>query len=129
MKNNTGLFQTFEDREHGWMWSGYTVKVSRSTEVKINDKKFMITPGFQKVLIDTSNILLKKLNDKDREIFINNLESLDFENYKAILGESKSGRCKNSNTKLEKRVSESNLEGRGVKIVILSNIIDIYTRV
>ena len=94
MKNNTGFFQTYEDREHGWMWNGYTVKVSRSTEVKTNDKNFMITPGFQKVLIDKSNIPLKKLNDKDREIFINILESLDFESYKAILGESKSGRYK-----------------------------------
>ena len=32
---------------------------------------------------------MNKLKDKDREIFNNILESLDFENYKAIRGESK----------------------------------------
>ena len=30
-----------------------------------------ITPPIQKVLTETSNVPLKKLNDKDREIFIN----------------------------------------------------------
>ena len=46
---------------------------------------------------------MKKLNDQDREIFINNLESLDFENYKAIRGgESKSGKYKQSKTNFKK---------------------------
>ena len=35
---------------------------------------------------------MKKLNNKDGDIFNNILESLDFENYKAIRGESKSDR-------------------------------------
>ena len=63
-------------------------------KLKINEKIYNITPGIQKVLNGTSNIPMKELNDKDREIFINVLESLDFENYKAIRGESKSGRYK-----------------------------------
>ena len=67
---------------------------------------------------------MKKLNDQDRQIFISILESLDFEKYKAIRGESKSGRYKNSKTFLKKR----NSEGRAVKLIIPSNIIDIYTR-
>ena len=71
MKNNTGFFQTFKDREHGWMWNGYPVKILGGTEVEINDKKFNITPGIQKVLADTSNIPLKMLNDQDRGIFVN----------------------------------------------------------
>ena len=57
-------------------------------------------------------------------MFINILESLNFENYKAIRGESKSGRYKQSKTIFNKR----NLEGNGIKIIIPSNIIDIYTR-
>ena len=52
------------------------------------------------------------------------LESLDFENYKAIRGESKSGRFTQSKTNFKKH----NLEGKGLKINIPSNIIDIYTR-
>ena len=80
------------------------------------------------MLTDTSNIPLKKLKDKDNEIFINVLESLKFEKYKAKRGESKSARYKQSKTIFEKRVNKSNLEGRGVKTIIPSNINDIYTR-
>ena len=54
----------------------------------------------------------------------NILESLNFENYKAMRGESKSGRYKQSKNIFKKRI----LEGQGVKIIIPSNIIDIYTR-
>ena len=78
----------------------------------------------QKVFTDTSNIPLKKLNDKDRETFNNVLEGLDFENYKAIRCESKSDRYEQSKTNFKKH----NLQGEGVKINIPSNIIDIYTR-
>ena len=125
MKNNTGFFQTFEDQEHGWMWNGYAIKILDGTEVVINDKNFNITPGIQKVLADTSNIPMKKLNDKDRELFNIILESLDFENYKAIGGESKSVRYKHSKTNFKKH----NLKGQGVeKIIIPSNTTDIYTR-
>ena len=88
------------------MRNGYPVKILGGTEVEINDKKFNITPGIQKVLTDTSNIPLKKLNDKDDELFINISESLDFENYKAIRGESKSGRYKQSQTNFEKTCKE-----------------------
>ena len=64
------------------------------------------------------------MNDKDRETYKNILESLDFENYKAIRGETKSTRYKYSKSNFKDR----NLEGLGVKIIIPSNIIDIYTR-
>ena len=125
MKNNTGFCQTFGDREHEWMWNGYPVKILGGTEVEINVKKIDKTPGIQKVLTDTSNIPMKKLNEEDREIFNKILESLDFENYKAIRGESKSGRYKQSKTSFKKH----NLKGQGFeKIIIPSNIFDIYTR-
>ena len=71
MKKNTGFFHTFEDREHGWMWNGNPVKILCGTEVEINDKIFNITPGIQKVLTDTSEIPMKKSNDKDNAMIIN----------------------------------------------------------
>ena len=98
MTGNTRFFKTDYDREHGWIWNGYPIKISSGTEVENNGKKFDITPGIQKVLTDTSNIPLKKLNDKDNQRIINIFESLDFENYKALRGESKSGRYKQSKT-------------------------------
>ena len=48
------------------------------------------------------------------------METLDFENYKPKSGETNSGRYKYSKT---------NLKGHGIeKIIVPSNIIDIYTR-
>ena len=64
---------------------------------------FDIFPGIQKVLTDTSNIPIKKLNHEDRETYNNILESLDFEPYKAIRGESKSGRYKQSTTNFKNK--------------------------
>ena len=90
----------------------------------INEKILKITTGIQKLLTDKINIPLKILNDKDRQIFIKILETFEFENYKPIRGESKSSRYKQS----EKIPKNHNLEGRRVKIINSSNIIDIYTR-
>ena len=67
---------------------------------------------------------MKKLNNQEREIYNNILETLDFENYKPKSGESKSGRYKQSKSNFNKR----NLQGEAVKIIIPSNINDIYTR-
>ena len=103
MTDNSGFFKTYCDCEHGWMWNGYPIKNTRGTEIEINHKKFNITPAFQKVLSNSSNKPLKKINDKDREILDNILQSLDFENYKAIRGESKPVRFKQSKTNFKKQ--------------------------
>ena len=117
MTTNTGFFKTYYDREHGWVWNGYPVKMLGGTEVEIDNKKYNITQGIQSVFTQTSNIPLKKLNNQEREIYNNILETLDFENYKPKSGESKSGRYKQSKSNFNKR----NLEGEGVKIIIPSN--------
>ena len=107
------------------MWNGYLVGILGGAEAEINDKKLNLTPGIQKVFTDTSNISMKKLNDEDRKFFNKFLKSLYFENYKKIRGESKSGRYKQSETNFTKH----NLKGQGIeKIIIPSNIIDIYLR-
>ena len=124
MRNNTGFFNIEETDDGDIFWNGFPVEKMGGNKLKINEKIHNITPGFQKVLTETSNIPLKKLKDKDREIFNNILESLDFENYKPIRGESKSGRYKQSKSNFNKR----NLQGEGVKLIIPSNIVDIYTR-
>ena len=64
------------------------------------------------------------MNDQDREIFIKILESLDFENYKSIRVESKSGKYKQYKSNFKKH----NLESKELKIIIPPNIIDINTR-
>ena len=86
-------------------------------------KKNNITPNLRKDFTQTSNKPLKKLNIQEREIYKNILETLDFEKYKHKSGESKSSRYKISKTIFREHI----LEVQGVKIVIPSNIIDIYT--
>ena len=124
MKDNIGFFRIEEIDNGDIIWNGFPAKKIRGSKLKINENIYDITPGIQKFLTKTSNIPLKKLNDKDRDRFNNLLESLNFENYKAIRGESESGRNKQCKIKFKKR----NLEGQGVKIILPSNIIDIYTR-
>ena len=124
MKSNTGFFNIEETNDGEIFWNGFPVEKMGGSKFKINEKIYNITPGIQKVLTDTSKIPIKQLNDQDRGLFIIILENLNFESYKAIRGESKSGRYKQSKTIFDKR----NLQGRGVKIIIPSNIIDIYTR-
>ena len=124
MKNNTGFFNIEETNDGETFWNGFPVEKMGGSKLKIIEKVYNITPGIQKVLTDTSNIPIKQLNDQDRGIFINILESLNFESYKAIRGESKSSRYKQSKSIFNKRI----LEGEGLKIIIPSNIIDIYTR-
>ena len=65
MKNNIGFFN-IEEKDNGeFIWSG-TVEKTGGDELEINETIYDITPGFQKVLTDTSNIPLKKLNDEDK---------------------------------------------------------------
>ena len=65
MKNNTGFFEKEVDQGHGWVWNGYLVGILGGTEVQINDINFNITPGIQKVLVDSSSITIKATNDMD----------------------------------------------------------------
>ena len=125
MTANTGFFETYYDRELGWIWNGHPVKMLGGTELEIKNKKFNKTRGIQNVFTQMSNIPLKKLNFQEREICNNILKTLDFENYKPKSGEFKSGRYKQSKSNFNKR----NLIGQGIeKIIIPYNIIDIYTK-
>ena len=124
MKKNIGFFN-IEERDNGDIfWNGFPVKKVAGNKLKIGENISEITPGIQKVFTQTSDKPLKKLNNQEREVYNNILEILDFENYKPISGESKSGRYKQSKSNFNKR----NLKGEGVKIIIPSNIIDNYTR-
>ena len=125
MKKFFGFFN-IEERDNGDVfWKGFPVEKIGGNKIKIDENIFNITQYIQKVLTDTSSIPIKKINDQDREIFNNILENLNFKNYKPIRGESKSGRYKQSKSNFDKR----ELTGQGIeKIIIPSNIIDIYTR-
>ena len=81
MQENAGLLN-IDVRDNGEIFGkGFPVKKIGGQKLKITENIYDITPGIQKVLTDTSNIPMKKVNGKDREIFTNFLGSLNFENY------------------------------------------------
>ena len=67
MKNNIGFFIIEETNDGNLFWNGFPIEKTGSSKLKINKKIYNITPGIQKVLTDTTNIPIKKLNDQDRE--------------------------------------------------------------
>ena len=77
MKNKAGFFKTIEHEERGWMWNGYPVEILCGTVVQINDNKFSITPGIQKVLVDSSYKTFKSINDLDKVGFRDMLQKTD----------------------------------------------------
>ena len=104
--------------------NGYPVKMLGGTELEIDDKNFTIFPNLQKVFTQTSNIPLKKINDQEWQVYKKIFETLNFKIYTPKSGENESGRYKTS-----KAIFRNNLGGQGIeKIIIPSNINDIYTR-
>ena len=92
MKKSIGFFN-IEERDNGdFFWKGFPNEKIGGNKHKINENFYDLTPDFHEVITDTYNIPMKKLNIKERKIFNIILESLIFENYEAIRGESKSGR-------------------------------------
>ena len=92
MKNIIGFFNIKEKDNGDITWNGFPVEKKGGNTIKFNEKKCDITQGIQKVITDTSNMSMKKIKDKDREIVNNILENLDFQKDKGVCGESKSGR-------------------------------------
>ena len=133
MKNNSDFFQTFEYQEHGWMQNEYPIKIIGGTEVQIKDNIINITPGIQKVLIDSSYKTAESMNDMDKVVSRDMLQKTDVYNRKPAKRRT-SGHDKSVRNHLDNEVRrtwklDSKLDVRGIKKVIIpSNIIDIYTR-
>ena len=66
MRDNTGFLETNHELQRGWMLNIYPIKMIRGTEVKINDNKYNITPGIQKVLVDSKYKTAKSMKDTEK---------------------------------------------------------------
>ena len=133
MKDNTGFFKTYHNPQHGWMLNNYPIKMLRGTKVEINENKYNISPGFRKVLVDQSYDTAKSMTDTEKLVFADILQETGYHNH--ILTEScMSGRARYIEFDLDndfRRILnlDTKLRGKGIeKIIIPSNIIDIYTR-
>ena len=120
-----GFFKKEEDENGQRFWNGVPVEISGDSRIEIKGKDFNITPNLQSFFTDTTGKSFKKLDKKEIDTYIRLLKTLNYKNYIPKSGEKNSGRYKNTNNIL----IPINLQGRGIeKIIIPSNIIDLYTR-
>ena len=137
MTDNTGFFKTHHDRQRGWMTNNYPIKTSKGNNVEINENKHNITPGLQKVFTDHTYDTAKSMSDEDKVIFRDILFKTGYYKHKPGKGRLQ-GRDRYIRYELDNEVRrilgldtkpKTKLKGKGVeKIIIPSNIIDIYTR-
>ena len=78
MKDSNNFFKTVEDQQSGWLWNGKTNKMLGEKNVEIENKVFNITPDIQKVFINTTEGLLKELENEDQVNFLDMMENIGF---------------------------------------------------
>ena len=139
MKDNTGFFKTHYDRQRGWMLNNQPVKMLGGTKIEIDEKEYNITPGLQKVFTDTKYETAKSKSDAEKVVFRDILQKTNYNTYKRGKGNI-AGRDRYIRHNLDDEVrrivnldskpkTKPKLKGKGIeKIIIPSNIIDIYTR-
>ena len=133
MKDNTGFFKTHYDRQRGWILNNYPIKTPKGTNIEINENDYNITPGLQKVITDHTYETAKSLSDKDKLIFRDILVKTGYYNHKhgkgRMQGRDRYIRYDFDNDVIRIMGLNTKLKGKGIeKIIIPSNIIDIYTR-
>ena len=69
MKDNTGFFKTLYDPQRGWMMNNYPIKMSKGTNVKINENKYNITQGLRNVFTETKYDTAKSMTDTQKLVF------------------------------------------------------------
>ena len=105
----------------------------RGTTVEINENNYKISPGIRKVLVDQSYDTAKSMTDKDKLVLRDILQKTGYLNRKPTKSRL-TVRDRYIKYELDNDVSRimslnTKLKGKGVeKIIIPSNIIDIYTR-
>ena len=120
-----GFFKIIEYENGQRFWNGIPVEISGDSRIEMNGINFDITPNLQNVFTDTTGKSLKKLSKKEYRTYKQLLNTPNYKDYTPRYGETNSGRYKNTKDILK----PNNLQGRGIeKVIIPSNIIDIYTR-
>ena len=133
MKDNTGFFKTQHNPLSGWNLNNFSIGTPGRTEVEISGNKCDITPGLQKAFTDTKYETAKSMNDTEKVVFREILSKTIYYNRKPTKRRmsSRDRYIKNDLDNIVRRILylDKTLKGRGVeKTILLSNIIDIYTR-
>ena len=77
MENNIGFFKTQHDPQRGCMLNNSPIEISIATKIKISNKEYNITPGIQKVLVDSIYDTAKSTNDTEKLVFGDILQKTD----------------------------------------------------
>ena len=129
------FFKTHYDQQRGWMINNIPIKSPGGTRIEINENEYDITRGIQNVLTKRTYKIAKSMNDNEKVVFRDFLNKTGYYSDKPTKGKP-SGLDKNIKNDLDDDVAgilnldiKPKLKGEGVgKIIIPSNIIDIYTR-
>ena len=138
-KKSKNFFRLVENKDGKVFSNKIPIKAMGENRISINNHEYDIKPNIQAYLTNT-NQTTKHMDDEDKLTIYDILKNTGFYSMKHKKG-LKSARMKDALINLPREIdkirnptlpeieNESNdLEGEGVKIIIPSNIIDIYTR-
>ena len=133
MADNAGFFKTQYDQQRGWMLNNISIKSPGGTKIRVDENEYDLTKGIRNVLTQKTYRSIKSLNDNEKIVLRDFLSKIGYYNRKPTKGKP-SGLDNYIRYELDDEVRkilnlDIKLKGRGVKkIIIPSNIIDIYTR-
>ena len=133
MADNTGFFKTHYDQQRGWMLNIIPIKSPGGTKIQVDENEYDLTKVIRNVLFKKTYKSIKSLNDNEKVVLRDFLSKTGYYNRKPTKGKP-SGLDNCIKNDLDDDVRkflklDTNLKGKGIeKIIIPSNIIDIYTR-
>ena len=133
MIDNTGFFKTHYDQQRGWMLNNHSIKSPGGTRIEVNENEYDLTKGIRNVLTNKTYKSAKSMNDTEKIVFRDFLSKTGYYSRKPTKGKL-SGLDNYIKNELDEDVRkildlDKKLKGRRIeKIIIPSNIIDIYTR-
>ena len=133
MTDNTGFFKTHYDQQRGWMLNNIPIKSPGGTKIQVDENEYDLTKGIQNVLTKKTYKSIKSLNDNEKVVLGDFLSKTGYYNRKPTKGKPSrlDNYIKNDLDDDVRKILKLNtiLKGKEVeKIIIPSNIIDIYTR-
>ena len=138
MKKSKNFFKLEQDGDKVF-WNKTPIKALGENRISINNQEYDIKPNIQEYFTNTQQTT-KNMDDEDKTTVYDILKNLGFYSTRHTKGK-KSARMKDALKNLPREIAKirnpplsaienesDNLQGEGVKIIIPSNIIDIYTR-
>ena len=135
MADNTGFFKTHYDQQRGWMINNIPIKSPGGTRIENNENEYDLTQGIRNVLTNKTYKTAKSMNNNEKIVFRDFLNKTGYYTREPTKGKPSGldnyikNNLDNDVARIVNLDTKPKLKGKGVeKIIIPSNIIDIYTR-